>query len=161
VNQWSTLYRRRHVSDRRRQDGALVRRVVALIALAGVLAGCNTRTPERWQISDGYVGWVVVQYKNPACSPLPRSDGYIVLRISLNGRVCTSDPQPNGEAFDKYEYIKADGGTLEIDQRTMIWGGKSSSTGRSYFFVGSEQQFRNAPVSAEQLDRLCATDLRC
>jgi|SRR2546430_4670810 len=145
----------------RRCTGGLVRRVVALTALALVIAGCNTRTPERWQIPDGYVGWVVAQYKNPSCTPLPRSDGYILLRIPSSGRLCTSDTQPDGEAFDKYEYVKADGASQEIDQRTMVWGGMASSTGRSFVFLGSEQQLRSSSTSAERLDTLCTTDLQC
>jgi hypothetical protein len=136
-------------------------RTATIIALAAVLVGCNTRPAERWQIPDGYVGWIVVQYNNPSCAPLPETDGYKLLRISPKGRLCTSDRQPNGEAFDKYEYLRGDGGTWEIDQRTMVWGGKASSTGRSFVFVGTEQQFHAASDSAEELDRKCTVDLLC
>jgi hypothetical protein len=136
-------------------------RTATIIALAAVLVGCNTRPAERWQIPDGYVGWIVVQYNNPSCAPLPETDGYTLLRVSPKGRLCTSDRQPNGEAFDKYEYLRGDGGTREIDQRTMVWGGKASSTGRSFVFVGTEQQFHAASDSAEELDRRCTVDLLC
>jgi len=138
-----------------------VRIAWVLIALSAVFIGCNTRMPDRWLIPDGYVGWLVVQYKNPACAPLPTSGGYNVLRIPPNGRLCTSSPQPDGEAFDKFEYITVDGGTQELDQHTMVWGGMASSTGRRFVFVGPEQQFRSSSDSAEKLDNRCTNDLRC
>ena len=138
-----------------------MRRVVGLILLAGALIGCNTRTPDRWQLADRYVGWVVVQYENPNCPPLALAGGYNILRIPESGRLCTSSRQPDGEAFDRFEYVKSDGGIEEIDQRSMVWGGKTSSAHRTFVFVGGEQRFRDSADSAEKLDERCTTDLRC
>ena len=131
------------------------------MTLACALTSCNTRAPDRFQVSDGYVGWLVVQYQNPACQPLPMESGYNVFRFSGDGRLCTSSRQPEGEAFDRFEYVKGDGALQEIDQRTMVWGGVASSSHRSFVFVGNEQQFRARTDSAEQLDQRCTTDLHC
>ena len=137
------------------------RSFIAVAVLAALLVTCNTRTPERWLIPEGYVGWLVVQYDNAACAPLPIAGGYYVLRVSSSGRLCTSDKVVGGEAFDKFEYVKSDGTTTEIDQRTMVSGGMVSSTGRRFKFIGTEQQRRSSPDTADALDARCTSDLRC
>jgi hypothetical protein len=137
------------------------RLTLLFFVVAAALLACNTRTPERWQLPDGYAGWVVIQYGNPACAALPVIGGYRMLRIPAAGRLCTSESVSGGEAFDKYEYVRSDGSTVEIDQRTLVHDGVVSSTGRRFKFIGTEQQFRSSPDTADALDERCTPDLRC
>lgn len=132
-----------------------------MLVLVTALAGCNTRTPERWQIPEGYAGWVVIQYNNPACAPLPIVGGYRILRISATGRLCTSEPVSGGEAFDKFEYVRPDGSVVEMDQRALVHSGVVSSTGRRFKFIGTEQQWRSSSDTSDSLDQKCTLELRC
>ena len=139
---------------------SLTRLVVAVLIAAALLA-CNSRTPDQWQVPQGFAGWVVVQYTRPECPPLPVSNGYKVLRVSAQGRLCTSDPMPNGEAFDKFEFVDPDGHTTEIDQRSLVWGGTASSTGRRFVFIGTEEQWRNSADTVTSLDERCSRNPAC
>lgn len=122
---------------------------------------CDTRMPDRWQIPEAFVGWVVVQYARPDCAALPEINGYYVLRISARGRLCTSDRPRSGEAFDKFEYVQADGTMVEIDQRSFVWGGTVSSTARRFVFIGTEAQWRSSPDTVSSLDERCSKDPAC
>jgi len=136
------------------------RRSTVLLALA-MLLGCSTRMPDRVEIPEGFVGWIVVQYAKPECVPLPKANGYYVLRVSARGRICTSDSPTSGEAFDKFDFVRADGTTVEIDQRSLVWGGAVSSTGRRFVFIGTEEQWRNSPDTVSSLDDRCSKDPAC
>ncbi|MDQ6720135.1 MAG: hypothetical protein M3003_04985 [Candidatus Dormibacteraeota bacterium] len=132
-----------------------------LLVLALLGTACNTRTPDRWEIPSGYVGWIVAQYESSACSALPLDRGYKVLKVNDRGRICTSDKQESGEAFDKFFYVNSGGQANEIDQRTLIWGSVYSSTKRSFHFVGTETQYHASPESVQVLDQRCSVDPRC
>lgn len=136
---------------------------------AGVLAaallllgsGCTTRTPDLWEIPEGYVGWAIVQYESSNCASLATRDGFRVLHLSARARLCTSDRLEAGEAFDKYRYVSADGRVQDLDQRTMVWGAVITSKHRYFAFIGPESAFRSSDTGPTKLDELCVRDPNC
>jgi hypothetical protein len=129
-----------------------------LVFAALVGAACQTRTPEVIEVPDGYVGWVIVEYGRPDCPSLPVQSGKLVVRLNDRGRVCASNAPPEGGAFDTWLYVKADGTTREIDQRSAIHGGSYfGQTKRRIIFVGPEDKWRESE-SADSLNRRC-TDI--
>jgi len=131
----------------------------ALLVLA---TGCNTRTPLRWEIPAGYVGWTVVQYESATCAAFPLDSGYKVIRLNERGVACTSEKLEAGEAFDRYLYVENTGHTSEIDQGTLVWAGVYfSHTKREFHFIGSEADYHASPDNSQTVDQRCSADPNC
>jgi hypothetical protein len=147
------------------EDGHVVtgaRRALLLSVTLFALTGCNTRTPDRWEIQAGYVGWTIVQYEDPACAALPVSDGYKVIRLDDRGRACTTEQQEPGEAFDKFYYVDSSLHASDIDQGKLVWAGVYfATTKRAFHFIGPEAAYRASPDDSATLDRRCSADHKC
>lgn len=129
--------------------------VIGLAILA--FNGCCSppRTPNKYILPEGYVGWVEIVHDVPHARPLPVEDGYLVVRFPGSGVLETSSPLQNGCARDVY-YYATDGGLSPIGS-TGLWGntmirggytGASQASGgvkRTYggFFVGTREQLEN------------------
>lgn len=134
--------------------------VVALAVL--ILIACNSRTPLRWELPPGFVGWTIVQYERADCPRLPVQGGYRVIHLDERGRACTSDRQESGDAFDKYFYVDPTGSIRELDQGRMVWGGVYfAASKRSFHFVGSESDYRASSDNSERLDQECSSNPGC
>lgn len=110
---------------------------IALFAASIASSGCigwamfhSTRRPDRFVITQGYVGWVIVEYKVNGAPALPQEDGRDLYKIPRSGRLQTSSPPEDGMAQDEYFYIGPKG-RLELEdtgwgEGGMIWGGSWS-----------------------------------
>jgi len=116
-----------------------------------ILVECRQRPPEIVEIPDGYVGWVEISY-SPRCPPAPKlSDGHRLLRVGTDGRLCVGSPWQEGEASDKFYYVRA-GHHVQLYEETpgsgMIWARSTRQHDLNHertdrFFVGTEAQFRS------------------
>jgi hypothetical protein len=127
---------------------------LSVLLLALFACSCEEqRTPEKFLIPSGYVGWVRIEYSVPTEPPLPVEAGYQIIRIPQDGLLKTSSKLEVGWAMDYFYYC--DGPDCrELADTTrgkggMIWG---AATGRSQrppdpekvfmeFFVGTEDEF--------------------
>lgn len=129
-----------------------------LLALGFVLAfaGCEkARTPCVYEIPEGFTGWVLIEFGRTNCPPLSKRDGKVVFQIGSDGRCCTSSALEFGWAKDTYVYVgksRAEIPSTVSGGGGLIWGGgtgsvQTKSVEKTYanFFVGTEQQFTNAP----------------
>ena len=124
----------------------------------------------RYEIRDGFRGWVVIQYGDPRCSPLPMHNGYLVLKISESGCLCTSTSLPEGLRTNAFEYVASDGHRTAIpakygDPTSQILEDVTGEyvTGnntfvRSYFFVGPLHEYKRAP-NITDVDKLICKEL--
>ena len=133
-----------------------------LVVLAMTQGACNwlselgetKRTPDRYLIPEGFVGWVEIDYGVAGAQPLPIEDGHALFRFSQSGRLATSTPLEFGTAKDEYFYVSAAGRRTRLPltgwgKGGMIWAGSvgdNQSKGKSAqaherFFVGTEKQF--------------------
>lgn len=119
--------------------------IVAVAVGTGRLAG-----PVVWRFPQGYRGWVVVQYQNPACPPLAKEGMYLVISISASGYGCTSTPTLEGYRYTRYEYfdpnsqrtrIRADG----WNTNSLIWPVSIDPKKRKEFlFVGTQEELNRS-----------------
>lgn len=130
---------------------------IALLAGFAARLTIGARPPtgrsSRFLISDGYVGWVRVEFGVSEAPSLPVVDGDYVLQVPASGLLKTSSPEQYGWAKDRYYYFSKDGARMLPDARqsggSLIWGkinGEESGVHhkKTYeeFFVGTEKQFR-------------------
>jgi len=139
-----------------------VRRLIVLftlaIALGAVLwfpAASRSATPRPLKIivPQDYSGWVRIDFGVKDAPALPIESGEMLARIPADGRIKTSSPQQFGLSRDSYLFQSA-AGLRPIPYsgaNRMIWGkidGESSGASgkQTYeeFFVGNEQQYRDA-----------------
>ena len=114
----------------------------------------SERIPSRYQIPDGYVGWVVIQYDIAGTPAVPVSNKQLVFVIPQSGLLKTSSSQQFGEAHDQYLYCGSSGCRELADtgwgKGGMVWdesSGTSQETGKQeirseQFFVGTEAQYK-------------------
>lgn len=159
-----------------------------------LLSGCTTglqRTPDLFQIPQGFVGWVLVEYRVKDAPPLELRDGYRVLPIPVGGILKTSSEQQQGWAKDIYKFVDTGGKLTDLSQTGwgkggLVWGGSVSGgeVGVSFaregkeaitceiqtspslkFFIGTEAQYQRAvEVGGSPLtpaERAMNNTLRC
>src|SRR6478752_6221323 len=63
----------------------------------------------RYEIPDGYRGWVQFEVSNPACPPLGRDGRFLVYVVDAKGRGCTSSPIAEGWRTVRYQYVLTNG----------------------------------------------------
>ena len=90
--------------------------VIVLVLLSTIvglvifnLAKGGVAWPIIHEIPEGYKGWIVVQYQDPRCAPRAVRGIFRIVRISTDGKGCTSDHAPKGWGYFTAEYTKADG----------------------------------------------------
>ena len=111
------------------------------------------RRPSLYLIPEGYVGWVRINFGVEGAPTLSLEDGYYVFRFPPTGIIQTSSAFEEGYAEDKFYYYSSSGdvrrplhGSIS-GEGGMIWGEAAGGTQgqkeiHQYFFVGTEQQFK-------------------
>ena len=111
------------------------------------------RPPERYLISDGFTGWVRIDYRQRSAPPLPSEDGHRLLKLDAQGTAATSSDPPTGHGKDDFFYYST---SRDNDRRTplssagvckggVIWQVETMVDERTSmpftrFFVGTEDQ---------------------
>jgi len=112
----------------------------------------HRRSPERFLIPAGYMGWVKVEFRKASTPPLATEDGRRVLRVGTDGTLQTSSDPHSGHGDDEFFYYRgAERVHLPnagVCKGGMIWGletlvDERSSTPFTRFFVGTEAQYRH------------------
>jgi hypothetical protein len=111
-----------------------------------------SRTPSRYLIPDGYVGWVNVHFEVDGEPALPTEGGHYLFVIPRNGTLRTSSRLEGGVANDDFYYINAKGNRQKLEstgwgEGGMIWAESTGNDneGKIYerFFVGTEKQLKD------------------
>lgn len=124
----------------------------ALVIVASVLllaSACSDRT-FTFEIPNGYVGWVTVQYRKAGCGDR-KSATRTTIKVTADGTACTAvGAFPKTTWFSEFYYVAGDRRVKELKptgwgEGGMIWAESTEIDGHQYrFFVGSEQQLNNA-----------------
>ncbi len=108
--------------------GSAVIGILAVLLLGGYIAYANIwKSPGlRYEFSDGFRGWVVIQYGDPRGEPLPVREGFYILRIPPSGCFRTATPQLDGLRKIVYQHVTQDGQRREIiedkeNPKGQIW----------------------------------------
>jgi hypothetical protein len=106
--------------------------------------------PKVFLIPKGYVGQVVIEYRQKDASPVPHEGKYEVYKFSADGKAKTPevDPPaifPGGE--DKFYFVDENGNRTEIDRATLIHGAEVGVPQGEHiplasFFVGTFDQYQ-------------------
>jgi hypothetical protein len=138
------------------RSGAIGRQVLytCMVGAIGVaLCRCEgpKRTPTRYLIPNGYVGWVQIDYEVDRGLAPEREGKYLVLRVPANGHLITSAHYEEGWASDDYFYYDSKGVRTRLPwtipgRGGMVWGQYSGrSNGDPQYgrmFIGTEEQYR-------------------
>ena len=127
----------------------------------------------RWEIPDGYEGWVRAYYDDPAAPSLNVDGITVVWRVDSNGCGYTSSGPLDGLRNQSYVYVGADGQRVEVPQ-TMIQSATSGAIGTvsqldasgsviragknfhmDQFFVGTQDSFRNNTDHQANIEQRC------
>jgi Family of unknown function (DUF6843) len=126
-------------------------RVGILVSVVLSICTCEgpKRTPIRYLIPEGYVGWIEIDYEVATGVPPGREGKFEVFRIPANGHLDTSARYEEGWASDEHYYYSARGERRRLPQTIsgrggMVWGGHNgqSGGGPEYMreFIGTEAQ---------------------
>jgi hypothetical protein len=132
----------------------------------------NERTPSRYEIPDGYVGWVEIRYEIAGFPITPVKNRQLVFTIPPSGLLKTNSAQQFGAAHDQYLYCATNGCKELLDtgwgKGGMIWGESSGTfqeSGRSevrlqHFFVGTESQYKKMQALSSMQEGIAPGDIR-
>ena len=120
--------------------------LIVLMTILACAAFAILRRPIRYEIADGYRGWVVVKYDDQYCPALGDQGIFLAIPVTSAGVGCTSNPLREGWQIDLYEYARQGKKTRSLPQSG--WGGKGEiwagfsvpSKHLESFFVGTEQE---------------------
>jgi len=153
-----------HAARRVDRIGVGVFSVLAVIGLSAwfALGAQHSQRPSsRFLISDGYVGWVRIEFAVADAPAMSAEQNQYVFRIPVDGVLRTSSAERYGWGKDEYFY-SFERGLKRLSSEgaagRMIWGKINGEQGgargpRPYeeFFVGTEQQFKEmAGMKTEQ-----------
>lgn len=155
--------------------GAVVIGILSVMLVGGYIVYASIwKSPGlRYEFSDGFRGWVVIQYGDPRGEPLPVREGFYIFRIPLSGCFRTATLQPDGFRKIVYQHVTQDGQRREIieDKESsigQIWShtihGGYEPGGRGFvreiFFVGPHSEAPGPPkFSSHSIDMLCKQEL--
>jgi len=134
-------------------NGRRCGRMLLLMSVLGVLA-CQRedRDPFVFEVPAGYKGWVSVEFfvDRPDCPALPVQGGLQVIRVPQNGRLCTISALGFGDAKDEYYFVDAAGQRTDAHdhihrEHVAIEGPSPGRQIYERFFVGTDEELRNAP----------------
>jgi hypothetical protein len=124
------------------------------LAIGSVLTGVGR--PIRYELPDGYKGWVVIEYYNSACPPLESKGIFHVVKVPSSGRVCMSGLLQDEDSWrlPLYEYVRSDGTRRRIpsfkDDAREVWAGnyvlfQTREEGNPQYgiFVGNMKEYEN------------------
>lgn len=112
--------------------GTVLLVLAALLVLAIATDGISA--PLRYELPDGYHGWVLIQYMEPACPPLVRDGIGEVLVVPEGGRACTSSPPREGWHIAEYK-VRSVAGLQSLDQSQLSIHSTSPSCFREQFYI--------------------------
>ena len=148
-----------------RKVAVIIAVVLAVLIVAGFtglfFALRSARTPQAHLLPDGYIGWAHAKYGAEGAPPLPVEDGRLVFRYDSEGKLETSTEYEEGWSVSNYFYVDGDKRTplrqLPPGFEGEIWGAGTTTSmitqtrgevtrigASSHFFVGSEEQYREA-----------------
>jgi hypothetical protein len=136
----------------RRTGIGRTRAIAMAVALLGLVVGCEARPAVRYELPAGFRGWVEITYEDPHCPALRADSGELVVRLTTNGKACTSSAFTQGWARDRYVAGTDMYRTRGSGGGGMIWGnelveqrysGRPRSR-RERFFVGTENEYKAA-----------------
>ena len=151
-------------AQRARRIGVGVFSVLAVIGLSAwfALGAHHSQRPSsRFLISDGYVGWVRIEFSVTGAPAMSGEQNQYVFRIPADGVLRTSSAERYGWGKDEYFY-SSERGLQSLPSEgvagRMIWGKINGEQGGARgtqpyeeFFVGTGQQFKEmAGVKTEQ-----------
>jgi len=121
------------------------------------------RTPEKYLLPEGYAGWVRINYNIKDAAPLPKENGYYILRIPPTGMINTSSNGEVGWGRDEFYYYSDHDlrRIAETGDFKLIWGQTGYGTRKvpnqeqtqySEFFVGTEQEFKEIGLECQDDD---------
>jgi hypothetical protein len=126
------------------------------IALVIGFVFIGVERPIRYELPDGYRGWVVIEYYNPACPTLESMGIYYVVKVPSSGHVCISGSLQN-EAWrlPLYEYVMSDGTRRRIpsfnNEAREVWAGnyvlfqtREEGNPQHGIFVGNMKEYENS-----------------
>jgi hypothetical protein len=165
---------RQPISARFRKISLCISAVMALTLVIATIwqNEANKRTPSRYEIPEGYVGWIEIQYEIPGSPPTTIRDKQFIFSIPASGLLKTSTAQQFGEAVDHYFYCGTSGCralTYTISGKDgKIWdesSGTSQETGKpevrvEHFFVGTEAQYKKMQELSTMQDGIVPGDVR-
>ncbi len=130
-------------SNRRKLVFSGAAALVIALYLVVVVLGWRLR-PLVYELPMEYRGWVLVQYADPTCPPIEMRWITLVIRVSTDGRACTSDFFPYGFRVTRYQYIHPDGTRTELREDVPddeVWArALTPELHREVFFVGTRAQ---------------------
>jgi hypothetical protein len=123
------------------------------------------RRSSRYLISEGYVGWVRINFNVKDAPALSIEDGYYLFKFSSDGKLNTSSNMEYGWGNDEYYYYS---GNTRKELKVTVWGGGGMIWGASngaaqsaqgtdeppyqLFFVGTEEQYKKYGVNVKRDD---------
>lgn len=132
----------------------------------------DERIPSRYEIPDGYVGWIEIQHEIPETAVTPIRDKQLIFVIPESGLLKTRTAQQFGTAQDHYFYC-GNNGCREIantgwGKGGMIWGESSGTfeeTGKpeirvEHFFVGNETQYKKMQELSAMQEGIVPGDIK-
>lgn len=147
--------------------------VTVLCAVSYRQQKANERTPSRYVLPDGYVGWVIIHFQQSGFPSVPLRDGELEFDFPPNGVVRTNSQQQSGAARDHYFYRTSSGALTELKETGwggggMIWDESSGATEvpgghedrTEQFFVGNERQEKRMQNLPNRYEGIVAGDLR-
>jgi len=138
----------------------------------------NVRGPVRYDIPDGYRGWVVVRYEQEGCPPLELRGLDLVVAIDQHGCACSSSDEPWSGTWRDARYVFVSDGVMRelraavdpnssdtiVDASGEIWGisegriqyaDEKSSRGYDSFYVGTGPEYRLARGDRSAEEDMC------
>jgi len=124
------------------------RSVVIGLFIVLLASGCSDRA-FLFEVPDGYVGWVTVQFNKSGCADT-RTLMRTTIRVRADGTACTAVARDPVTTFSEFYYVANGKRTKELKptgwgEGGMIWAESAEIDGHEYrFFVGTEKQLSNA-----------------
>lgn len=136
------------------------------VSIAGIL-GWFTLFPSphvlKYELTEGFNGWVLIQYGDARRPELPVTGEALILSISASGCLCTATPIPEGFRRNVFERIASDGRRTAIkseygDPISEIWEQVTTreSFAREIFSVGTKNEYAEAPKLPQIQKQKCS-----
>ena len=130
-------------------------RIICLIGVVMTLMGCvsNDSYLLRFEFSDGFRGWAIVEYGSQKCQPLVIDNDTYVVSFDNLGTACTSTQYPDG--WHKSIFVYSDSATEityvdeEPDDDTIkIWENflspKNGKCVKQFLFLGNKEEHKRS-----------------
>jgi hypothetical protein len=118
--------------------------VLGGLALLTLIAFVSIGRPVKWLFSGDDVGWVTVQFNNPACPPLQTQGLFLVVDVTDRKSVCTSSRLSHRLTYFRFEVHENDR-IHKLKWGESVWpAGYKEDSGWYIVFVGSRDKFNHS-----------------